>query len=185
MSYILDALRKAEHDRRNGQQADLRSLQPHGIGTKKNKIPMIAALLTMNILLLAGGFAFYRQQITSSPVAVAPPKQVPVKTVHVHHYSRNNTEQKPLLVDDIPLPDVPPPSPISSNGLNVSADQPLDLAIHVYSKDPRKRFVQINNRRYREGDRINDRLLVEAILPNGVRLNYQGNIRFLAAGLQR
>lgn len=50
----------------------------------------------------------------------------------------------------------------------------LDLTVHIFSQDPRSRMVIINGRNYREGDRVERRVALEAITPNGVVLKHRG-----------
>lgn len=50
----------------------------------------------------------------------------------------------------------------------------VKLAVHVYAPEDASRFVIIDRRRYREGDQVADEMLLEAILPDGVVLDYQG-----------
>ncbi len=54
----------------------------------------------------------------------------------------------------------------------------LHLDLHVYSRDPRKRFVMINMQKLRQGDSLADGVTVVRIRPDGVVLSYQGR-RFL------
>jgi hypothetical protein len=56
----------------------------------------------------------------------------------------------------------------------------LNLDVHVFSKDPTARFVLINAKRYQEGERLSEGLLLEAITPKGVILHHRGR-RFLLA----
>jgi len=49
------------------------------------------------------------------------------------------------------------------------------MTVHIYDKEPAKRFVLINARKLREGDRTRQDILVEEILPNGVVLSYEGH----------
>ncbi len=59
-----------------------------------------------------------------------------------------------------------------------SGAPPLRLDIHVYSDDPGSRFVFVNMRKYREGDRLDGDILVEGITPDGAILSLRGQ-RFL------
>ncbi len=54
---------------------------------------------------------------------------------------------------------------------------PLKLAGHVYAKDATKRMIMINNKICREGDLIENQLVLEQIVWEGVVLRYQ-TIRF-------
>jgi general secretion pathway protein B len=71
-----------------------------------------------------------------------------------------------------------PTSPVSrpvgpSAGLEQTVSD-LRLTVHVYSAVPEQRFVIINSRKMREGERSRKGLLVEEITPDGVQLEYQG-----------
>ncbi len=48
------------------------------------------------------------------------------------------------------------------------------LDVHVYDADPQRRFVLINLRKYRAGDRLESGAVVEEILPDGIQVSYQG-----------
>ncbi len=50
----------------------------------------------------------------------------------------------------------------------------LRLTVHVYAATPEQRFVIINSRKMREGDRSRDGLLLEEITPDGAMLKYLG-----------
>jgi len=54
---------------------------------------------------------------------------------------------------------------------------PLKLAGHVYAKEAAKRMIIINNRICREGDLVENHLILEEILWEGVVLRFQ-DIRF-------
>lgn len=64
-------------------------------------------------------------------------------------------------------------------GAQATAGLPaLNLDLHVYATDPAGRFVILNGRRYGEGARTGEGLLVEHITPDGAILNNRG-VRFL------
>lgn len=52
----------------------------------------------------------------------------------------------------------------------------LELNIHVYSTDPGKSFVFINSKRYREGAKIGNDIILEKIIPTGVVLRHQNTL---------
>jgi general secretion pathway protein B len=88
---------------------------------------------------------------------------------------------------------VPPPSVVSEGASERAADAlplvqdlpasvqkilpPLKLAGHVYAKDAAKRMIMINNRICHEGDLVENQLVLEQIVWEGVVLRYQ-DIRF-------
>jgi hypothetical protein len=59
----------------------------------------------------------------------------------------------------------------------------LSLTVLVHSQDKADRLVVINGKRYGEGDRVDDRYLIEAIQPDGALLTFQGEQLFLRAGI--
>jgi general secretion pathway protein B len=50
----------------------------------------------------------------------------------------------------------------------------LNLDIHIYSADPDKRFVVINGRRYREGERLSEGPVLESVARDGAILRQNG-----------
>ena len=55
------------------------------------------------------------------------------------------------------------------------ADFPaLKIEIHVYEKAPQQRFVMVNGRRYREGERLAEGPALVEIVPDGLVLEYRG-----------
>lgn len=51
---------------------------------------------------------------------------------------------------------------------------PMTYSFHVYSSDPARRTIIINNRRLREGEQVADDLLLDEITPDGVVLATAG-----------
>ena len=52
------------------------------------------------------------------------------------------------------------------------------LDLHVWSEEPQNRFIMVNLKKYREGEKLNSGLVLEEILPDGMVMSYQGE-RFL------
>jgi len=48
------------------------------------------------------------------------------------------------------------------------------LDVHVYSQEPQGRFILVNLKKYREGERLPNGLVLEEILPDGMVMSYQG-----------
>ncbi len=75
----------------------------------------------------------------------------------------------------------PAPEPVPSlETLSTSARRgipTLNLDIHIHSADPDKRFVVINGRRYREGERLGEGPVLETVTRDGAILR-QGGQRF-------
>ena len=83
--------------------------------------------------------------------------------------------------DVAPAPaSAPTPSPSDSlpSADDISARgglAPLHLDLHVYERDPARRFIFVNSHKYREGDTLQEGPLVEQITPDGAVLSYQGS----------
>lgn len=50
----------------------------------------------------------------------------------------------------------------------------LNLSMHVYTADPKRRFVILDGTRMAEGDTTSDSITVREIRPDGVILEFQG-----------
>ena len=78
----------------------------------------------------------------------------------------------PGSVTIAPVPELMPPEPLSA------ADRrgmpALNLDIHIYSADPDKRFVVINGRHYREGERLSEGPVLESVVRDGAILRQDG-----------
>ena len=196
MSYILDALRKAEQERHLGQPPTLTTAPPGGTDTEP---PVLvrhdgsgswAQCPVAGFLPSAGPSR--RPSLRPSPPRrwpFQPPRPRPFPAIHVSGIGRMECQpcparnrsakrsspkprptvapasrerhQKPARptvtpgsVTIAPVPELTPPETLSA------ADRrgmpALNLDIHIYSADPDKRFVVINGRHYREGERLSE-----------------------------
>jgi general secretion pathway protein B len=87
-------------------------------------------------------------------------------------------EKSQSLADAIPKqqpaptgPTLPSVAALLAQGVDVP---PLKLELHAYSDTPAERFVFINGRKYKEGERLADGPEVVRIEPNGVVLSQHG-----------
>jgi general secretion pathway protein B len=55
----------------------------------------------------------------------------------------------------------------------------LSMSMHVYTADPKQRFVILDGARMVEGDTTTDRVTLREIRPDGVILEFQGQRFFL------
>lgn len=93
----------------------------------------------------------------------------------------------PPVFDESPPAAVTPPEPDTASirpalpsfeqllAGGIISVEPLHLDIHVFSGEPAKRFVFINMKKYREGERLSEGPVVEEITSDGVVLNHQGS----------
>jgi general secretion pathway protein B len=58
----------------------------------------------------------------------------------------------------------------------------LDLSMHVYSADPKQRFVVLKGDRHVEGEEIGQDLILQEIRQDGIVLEFKGQRFFLPRG---
>jgi len=223
MSYILEALKKAEQQRDIGRVPGIES--DHGSrnsGHATRWIWLILIVLCINAVLLAlalwpdkpapqrvntgltsegrsvakkeeavqsGRLKEEHAAIAAESVPVAPPPVAqPLRRLPV-------APAKPALrsLPSAPVAVLPPASGSSAMSGKV-IDQPenlpvwpqvpehlfrqvgssLHLDVHVYSETPQERFVLINMKKYGEGDRLQDGVMVDEITIDGVIMSFRG-----------
>lgn len=119
--------------------------------------------------------------VTANPVAGTPVGE----SAATPQYSSGagNTAAAPLQKPDPRLAKAlyPPPPPDevlpTLNEINLSGNHgipELHMDIHVYAARPSERFVFFNNRKYREGETLQEGPSVERITREGVVLRFQG-----------
>lgn len=208
MSFILDALRKSEHQRQR-QAGPYVAQAP--MGRRSTQAPMVlvivAALLVVNLVVLilfllrddtptvveapaqsaAPSVPTIAPQPEPTPamgapeVAMAPPPQ-PVQQVQAPpgmSFDAPPLREAPEPPPASLLPEPETPLPVAMLPPQATAGlPPLTLELHVYSPDPTQRAVFINGRRYLEGDTLNEGAELVSISSEGAVLSYRGQ-RFL------
>jgi general secretion pathway protein B len=250
MSYILEALRKAERERRLGQAPTLEAVYAAAPVARRRPWPWL--LLGAALLVNAGvvGWLWWPVEqnppaVAAAPVATPAPVVAPALTPAPPPSNNNRAATTPRPVSVAVAPSTPstastpptpstptttPPAPpaaprkkpeaarktdptanrppeaeakdpkvakeprekaastantaalppaIQDLPLSVLRNAPdLNLDVHVYSETKGKRFVLINARRYREGEKLSEGPTLESITPEGAVLRHQGK-RFL------
>lgn len=224
MSYILDALKKADQERTLGEVPDLEAAH---WGERRQKrsyrwVWVVGALLLVNGFLLfmlldrdeplepvVDGLPETAESPAVKPVVPVPrtesamtppssdivrprePVYVPLETV----VNQRQTTVRPLpstpaVVDPstgFTRPAVPAPTSRQTSGVPAWSDLSLEfrsglslphLDVHVYSENPKKRFILVDLQKFREGDTLDNGAVLEEILPDSIQLYYQGT-RFL------
>jgi general secretion pathway protein B len=227
VSFILDALRKSEHER---QRSAAPGLSHVPIATPRRELPgwalIVIGVLAAAVLVLAG--AWWQSQrspnapvagsptgvtvpVASTPptsaapapaaaasIAAPPPATAPTTlaivaspvqqpAVVVASASSAQDSESAAVLDErtqslasaaivakrsAPTgPTLPSAASLQAQGINVP---PLKLELHAYSDKPVERFVFINGRKYKEGERLTEGPEVVTIEPNGVVLSEQG-----------
>jgi len=172
MSYILDALKKSEQERQQGNNPNLQSI--HRPQLHKNGRGGVIKLLLIAVTLMVFTVLCweYLRNITFEPVvnsALATQQKTSANVPVI-----NQTEKQTAVADKpnkmgAVLPVIEfwqLPDPVQK------AIPPLTFSFHVYSDNPERRTIIINNRRVREGNRIDDQLQLVEITKNGVVLDW-------------
>lgn len=178
MSYILDALRKAERSRQPYHAPKQRWLlasmnheqSPISTGYR---VGLLIALLTNGVVL--SGLLLHQAGLIAWP----PHGDDAVAHVIPLNPPPGATGQRLVLADE-PLA---VSEPVMLSQLPAGLRQRfagLNLDVHVYGERNEQRFVVINSQRYRAGDWLAEGPLLEAIVPEGVILSY-GDSRFRLA----
>jgi general secretion pathway protein B len=190
MSYILDALRKSDQQRRLGGVPTLATAAAMSV---PSEIPTIVVRRLLGLLLIAviaTAIIWLRPSImemimTGSVVAPAesPPALLPTQTAKPE--VRIKVAVPVVVTADEPgkglvksvqneMPrrklQVEPSKPESMrNALPV-----MSITVHAYSSKPEDRLVSINGQLLKEGDTLAPGLILEQITPEGMIFDYRG-----------
>lgn len=200
MSYLLDALRKAERERKLGRTAALTLDAGHapepqpGMGVAW----LLGALAALVVFVNAAAFLFFwpggesaDTDLAPAIAASAPPARsdtaadaTPPAKESTGSAPPDAPRVKPSpVVAKAPEPSLPagpaqPAKPIASLSPQQRAAIPdLEISGLLYSSIPGRSFVLINGRRYRQGERTQAGPAIVSINAQGVVLDYRG-IRF-------
>ncbi|HEY1043148.1 MAG TPA: general secretion pathway protein GspB [Telluria sp.] len=200
MSYILEALKKAQAERQLGStpgihDATVPSAPQRGAALNARLWLALGAAL----LLVGGGFVAMRTLVRHAPpappavpapeIAVAPAQSAsPVAVVAL-----TPVQQAPAPVKEVaqaqplaePAPE-PPPAPTPSQAADsvpalaslppsVAAGIPrVTLGGYIYSPVPSERLVLVDKDLRREGEEVAPGMVLEKLLPDGAVMNYRG-----------
>jgi len=223
MSYILEALKKSQHERELGK---VPTVETHQLATEaRHGVPMrwvYTAVAMATIAVLVALYGVYERRaagpLEASGDALprfsemrAPPQPQP-STAALARPGSPGPAPAVVQLSASPLPleslganvaaspgSAPVPSPdlaaVPSRGPETDSAPLLSelpvrfqesvpdmtLDVHVYVEKPAKRFVLINERRYRQGEHTAEGAIVQAIVPDGVVLRYEDD--FFKLGL--
>jgi general secretion pathway protein B len=200
MSFILDALKKAEAERSRQIGPVLMDVR---IAATRQRLPtwawVLGGVLLANLLGLA--WLVLRPQ-AAAPVGLAASAKPPPVAAAAPVAAPPAVEPAAVAAPQpVPLPDatattitmppntapeepqdsgfVPTMQELLARGVTLPA---LTLNMHVFEPNPDNRFVLVNGKRLREGDELPDGIRVERITPSGVVLNARGRRFLLVAG---
>lgn len=192
MSYILDALRRSEQERRRLGTGDAVPVPETSSASGWRRLGWL--LVMMALLLNAGAVAWLllrdRPAESPAPVVAAREPGPPVEPPPLPPLAEVAGRPQPLARAAEPAPAAgrqPPAATISP--AQQQPDPPLlstlpaefqssvpavGISVHVYAQQPAARWVLANGRRFREGQEIATGLRLERITPDGVVLAFQG-----------
>lgn len=196
MSYILEALKKSDKDRKREEIPDLRSDHSWSSPRRKKRKTLVLRIYVVLIVLSLGLAALgwlqfsgsQQEELAEKPDRVAPPVALPapvpekaalapelklqinkeVAEVMSRIVSVPEPEQVPEQVEVAVLPLIEDlPSDIKA------AIPDLSFAGHVYAAESKQRMIMINMRVVREGDMVSPDLVLVEIAEDGVVLRYK------------
>ncbi|MFK7731883.1 MAG: general secretion pathway protein GspB [Pseudomonadales bacterium] len=173
MSYILDAVRKADQERRENLAPVAHSLsaQSHSTMPASSRLgSSLPAILAGVVLLnLAGWYWSSNAHHTSESASAAPLEKTPVIISDPTVSVENETQLTQVAqLSKVQLWQ----SPVDAQ----NAVRSLEFSFHVYADDVAKRTIIINGQRVAEGDRISQDLSLSEITSSGVILRYQDSL---------
>lgn len=203
MSFILDAIKKSENERKRSKQADVHSLQdsaPRSVVQAGTGVRSLLLIIALAILVFAAwwlwpqiaGQLFTLQQsrpLISTPAesdqssAQKPQVQVnantPATQTTAVDGSANAYGVSKELRDDYLVDDALPPNNKIKELWELPADYQstvpgMEFSFHVFSREPEKRTIIINGRRMRAGQMVAAGLKLRVITETGVILYYRG-----------
>lgn len=189
MSYILDALKRSEQQRirgrrrssARGQAASAQSEPFYAAWIRPGQ--MVIIVMVLGVLLFLGARAFFRASPPAAPATepTAPPPQSKVEAKIQAAMPAVAPKAEAALAP--PRPRAPVLSPPADGPVRFLRSLPMDFQqglpelvvnIHVYAAEELNRILYINNRSYRRGEQVQDGIIVEEIVPDGVVLQFRG-----------
>jgi general secretion pathway protein B len=185
MSFILDAIKKSEKERRLARQNEIHSFQDEVIKTPRSKksLFILKAFLIVSFILFIFFVYFFSAEIKSfysdisnkyldglkaEDVTLTQPIKDKTTT------EKDSDEIVRFEVND-PLPNNNLIKELWELPLSYQKDIPnLNFELHIYSEDSSERTIIINNRRMKEGQLISSGLTLKKITETGVILHKDG-----------
>ena len=197
MSYILDALRKSDQQRRRNAAPTLLTLQPSAVVRKR---PAYVTYGLLAVILIGGGVVIgWLRPWQPEPAAVKPVESKPIESKPVpaapvaseiasqvkpdnvlpeaNSLASGKTAPPPERRVDIAAADAAGETVVEMDKLPTSIREEVSkitISVHAYSNTPGKRLVGIGRRILHEGDYVIPGLKLEEITPDGMILGYKG-----------
>jgi general secretion pathway protein B len=203
MSYILDALKKAEQERDLGRVPRLETVHDNAPHRTRVLPWLIVGILLINVAALIWWLRPGAHSDLATPVRQAPlPEAAPPRAVQVAPASPvtppiTHVPAPVMVAPPVAAPPVTPappqmpaaPTPVADAPAVASvpllrdlppdlraAVPPMSLDVHVYAPTATDRFVLINMKKYHENEQLAEGPRIEEITEEGVVLSYQGQM---------
>ena len=203
MSYILDALKKADHERRQGSVPSLENSSPAPAQQPQHNRNMIFVLAFALLMVVIVWFKPWQEEgsiehmnlssqatqtktmsTQSEPVRSGADKsRQPIDTLSAQ-VTLDEMSEKPVL-EAVSTPQ----QSVSDTGaiprlMTLPAQTrnslpAIQISGHIYDPTPANRMVIINGQVEREGHFVSDGLILEKITEDGIVLNYSGTLFFM------
>ena len=167
MSYILEALKKAEKNEGNRQRLQLDNIGSVPKDRHKAWRSFCLSSILVGGVVIALQFGIWDEQSEIPDIN-------PAKTNFASNISETNQHKHPKTTS-------PPSSTVSELPKNVKNQiMAMEFSSHIYSQDSSLRLVTIDNLIYRENDQIAKDLYLEEINEIGIIISYHGYLAEVA-----
>ncbi len=191
MSYILDALKKAEEERRKGEVPGLEVLHEPAPVTGRRGHAFLLVLAAVSAAVAAS--LLFTKLDQDAPEIPAPPRPRAAEAVTAMRFSRpavptadTTAADNPTVAPQAQAPEPsPPPAAPAETALPELSALPetmraalpeITISAHFYSDDPGSRMASVNGRIVHEGDQAAGGLTVRRITPDGVIFEASGRL---------
>ena len=177
MSYILDALNKAEKDRKQQPSTSVPPVSTQGEATPKTRGKYGLYFITVALVLFMLWVLLNKSETPSQQTVIPQKSQVIIPKVEARIQAQvvkpqptQKIEKKDVFVQEKvkTIPNIMGLDSALRNQL-----PPIVISAHVYSEEASKRMVIINNQVKHEQQYIGEQLQLTHITPQGIQLQYQ------------
>lgn len=191
MSYILDALKKSDQQRRRGAAPTL--LAPQSApAVPVMRLSMLHVSLVVMLIgagIVIGTLRPWQSEPRPASMVPATVDQAVAPSVEVALPLPAPMQAQPPAQSGLALPAqayapvIPPAPAVPEQPVMTMAELPLSIqqeipkmtiTVHAYSHVSKERLLGINDQMLKEGDDLMPGLLLEQITPDGMIMNYRG-----------
>lgn len=188
MSYILDALKKSELERRSPAAPRPTPTVSSGVSVQPRATPVPAQpseerkfghwyWIIGGALLVNGGFTLFHHynDPRHSAGSAAATAEKTLAQVAQNKLVQPSTAVQPKMAPVASVTDMDTAPLLKDKPASYRDNVPkLNVDLHVYAERPAERFALINMTKFREGDDIGRGLTLQQITPTGLIIAYQG-----------